>query len=215
LAQSDMQDKIPNDSHETHTPGEGSNPGLVRRIRHGDRSAEAELVRRFGRGLKLVLERRIKDPELVQDVFQETFQTVLLRLRQESIEQPDRLSAFIHRTALYLAVSHYRKESHRLPTADVVQLDQILDDSANPYLQLAREQLRCAVMQLLDELDVPRDRELLMRHYLQDQDKLSLCAEFQLNSDQFDKVLSRARHRLKQLLLQYLPMHQRQDEIES
>jgi len=72
-----------------------------------------------------------------------------------------------------------------LPTADVVQLDQILDDSANPYLQLAREQLRCAVMQLLDELDVPRDRELLMRHYLQDQDKLSLCAEFQLNSDQF------------------------------
>ncbi|MBN8429148.1 MAG: sigma-70 family RNA polymerase sigma factor [Xanthomonadales bacterium] len=210
-----MQDLTPSDPNEIQQIGEDVNPGLVRRIRHGDRAAEAELVRRYGRGLKLVLERRIKDPELVQDVFQETFQTVLLRLRQESIEQPDRLSAFIHRTALYLAVSHFRKESRRLPTADVVQLDQILDDSANPYLQLAREQLRCAVMQLLDELDVPRDRELLMRHYLQDQDKATLCADFLLSSDQFDKVLSRARHRLKQLLLQYLPMHQRHDDGES
>lgn len=210
-----MQDLTSSESNESPQGGEDLNPGLVRRIRHGDRAAEAELVRRYGRGLKLILERRIKDPELVQDVFQETFQTVLLRLRQESIEQPDRLSAFIHRTALYLAVSHYRKESRRLPTTDVVQLDQILDDSANPYLQLAREQLRCAVMQLLDELEVPRDRELLMRHYLQDQDKSTLCVDFQLSSDQFDKVLSRARLRLKQLLLQYLPMHQRQDEIGS
>ncbi|MEZ5456845.1 MAG: sigma-70 family RNA polymerase sigma factor [Lysobacteraceae bacterium] len=210
-----MQDLTPSESNESPQAGEDLNPGLVRRIRHGDRAAEAELVRRYGRGLKLILERRIKDPELVQDVFQETFQTVLLRLRQESIDQPDRLSAFIHRTALYLAVSHYRKESRRLPTTDVAQLDQLLDDSANPYLQLAREQLRCAVMQLLDELDVPRDRELLMRHYLQDQDKSALCADFQLSSDQFDKVLSRARLRLKQLLLQYLPMHQRHDDVET
>jgi RNA polymerase sigma-70 factor (ECF subfamily) len=56
------------------------------------------------------------------------------------------------------------------------------------------------VKRILQQLPTPRDREILMRFYLQEEEKDAICRDLRLEADQFDKVLHRARARLKELL---------------
>ena len=46
----------------------------------------------------------------------------------------------------------------------------------------------------------PRDRDVLDRFYLRDQDKARICKELGLTPANFDRVISRARIRLRELL---------------
>jgi RNA polymerase sigma-70 factor (ECF subfamily) len=57
-----------------------------------------------------------------------------------------------------------------------------------------------AVRALLKELKSTRDRLLLIRYYLQDEDKATLCRDLGLSESTFNLVLFRARNRLLELL---------------
>ena len=48
--------------------------------------------------------------------------------------------------------------------------------------------------------DGARDREILVRLYLQEEEKDTICRDLGLEAEHFDKVLHRARGRLKELL---------------
>ena len=173
---------------------------LAERIRRGDRLAESELVAALGRGVRIMLERRIADQELARDVFQDTFMVVLARLRTEALDTPERLPAFVHQTATNLAVGAFRREARRRTTADSDSVEQVADP-ANPYLALSAAQQRAAVHRLIGEMSVPRDRQVLLRYYLDEADKATLCAELELAPEHFDRVLYRARSRLRELCL--------------
>ena len=173
---------------------------LAEQIRDGDSHAETELVRRYGRGVRMLLERRVRDVDSAQDIYQETFQRVILRLRENELNDPDRLIGFIHKTAVNLAVGQFRREGRRRLDTSRDSVDEIAEAPDNPYVVLEREQRHRAVMSLISELEIARDRELLLRYYVQDTDKHQLCRDFGLTADHFDRVLFRARQRLKQLL---------------
>jgi RNA polymerase sigma-70 factor (ECF subfamily) len=49
-------------------------------------------------------------------------------------------------------------------------------------------------------MPVERDRELLIRFYVYDQDKQEICRELGLNSLHFNRVLFRAKNRFRKLL---------------
>lgn len=147
-----------------------------------------------------MLERRIADQELARDVFQETFMVVLSRLRIEALDSPERLPAFVHQTAANLAVGAFRREARRRTSPDTESLEQIADPG-NPYLALSDAQQRTAIHRLIAEMTVPRDRQLLLRYYLDEADKATLCAELDLAPEHFDRVLYRARNRLRELCL--------------
>jgi RNA polymerase sigma-70 factor (ECF subfamily) len=70
-------------------------------------------------------------------------------------------------------------------------------DAADRWLE---KKLAAQVRRVLQDLNSPRDREILVRFYLQEEDKSSICRDLALDADQFDKVLHRARGRLKELL---------------
>lgn len=148
-----------------------------------------------------MLERRIADQELARDIFQDTFAVVLTRLRSSPLDAPERLPAFAHQTATNLALGAFRRDSRRRTHADSDALDNVADPGGNPYLALSRDQQRSAIHRLIAEMTVPRDRQLLLRYYLDEVDKASLCAELDLSPDHFDRVLHRARGRLRELLL--------------
>ncbi|HEY2591447.1 MAG TPA: hypothetical protein VGI35_07635, partial [Steroidobacteraceae bacterium] len=50
------------------------------------------------------------------------------------------------------------------------------------------------------EMGSERDRGVLVRFYLEEDDKETICRDLQLTPLQFDKVLHRARRRLRTLL---------------
>jgi DNA-directed RNA polymerase specialized sigma24 family protein len=53
----------------------------------------------------------------------------------------------------------------------------------------------------LSNLSHPRDQLLLEQVYLRGRNKFELCQELGMTGSEFDRVISRARARLKQLVL--------------
>jgi RNA polymerase sigma-70 factor (ECF subfamily) len=173
---------------------------LVQRIGRGERSAEEEMVRRYGRGLLYMLNRRTRDPELALDLRQETFRIAIEKLRVSPLDQPERIAAYLRGTALNLLTMHQRKTVRRATTADSDVVATIADEGKGPFERVSSEQLRQIVRALLEELPVRRDREILTRVYLQDEDKDSICRVLGVDSTHFNRVLFRAKQRFRDLL---------------
>lgn len=175
--------------------------GLVRRIGAGDRSAEEELVRHYQRGLQYLIRRRTADPEIARDLAQEAFRIVIEKLREGPIEQADRVGAYLRGTALKLLSAEFRKSARRAtaPNSDIVEL--AADEALGPFDHVSIEQVRRLVRTLLSELPVRRDRDILIRTYLADEDKDSICAGLGIDSAHYNRVLFRAKQRFRDLLM--------------
>jgi RNA polymerase sigma-70 factor (ECF subfamily) len=173
---------------------------LVRRIGHGDRRAEEELAQRYQRGLFYLLKRRTRDPELALDVVQDALRIAIEKLRQEPIEQTDRVGAYLRGIAINLVSAHARKAARRATTSDTETVELTADDAAGPFDRVSSEQVQRAVRMLLRELPVERDREILIRTYLEEEDKSSICAGLGLDSAHYNRVLFRAKQRFRELL---------------
>jgi RNA polymerase sigma-70 factor (ECF subfamily) len=190
-----MPDTLP-----SPTPVEGDPAAeLVHRIAAGDASAEDELVRRYSRGVLLLLRRRCGGSDLAEDLHQETFRVVLERLRGRGLEDPSRLAGFLHGTAENLFRAHRRKV-HRRKTHGEDALPERPDPGPGQLEGTLHEEAAGLVRRLLAELHPPRDRQILYRFYLAEEAKERICADYGLSSLHFNRVLYRARKRLKKLL---------------
>jgi len=173
---------------------------FVKRIGQGDRRAEEELVRRYQRGLIYLLKRRTRDPQLALDLAQETFRIAIEKLRQSPIEQIERVGAYLRGTALNLASADVRKYARRATTVDSDAVDAAADSVAGPFDQVSADQVQRLVRKLLDELPVQRDRDILVKTYLQDEDKSAICEALGVDSAHYNRVLFRAKQRFRELL---------------
>jgi RNA polymerase sigma-70 factor (ECF subfamily) len=175
---------------------------LVARIGRGARDAEEAMVRRYGPGLLYLLKRRTRDPELALDLRQDTFRVAIEKLRASRLDDPQRLAAYLRGVALNLWIAHQRKSSRRATTADSEAIEEAADPAGTgPYENVSREQVRDAVKVLLDELNTPRDREVLKRLYLDDEDKETICTALGIDAGHFNRVLFRAKQRFRELLV--------------
>ena len=84
-------------------------------------------------------------------------------------------------------------------STDIINL--VPDESANPMLQASRAELCRHVRILLDELKQERDRQILERFYVKEQEKEEICRKIGVDGSHFNRVLYRARQRLRDLLL--------------
>jgi RNA polymerase sigma-70 factor (ECF subfamily) len=173
---------------------------LGRRIAAGQASAEGELVQRYSRGL-LYLLRRLA-PELAEDLHQETFRIVLERLRRRELDEPEGLAGFLRGIARNLVIGERRKTARRRTEADEEELAQAVNPAPGQLSAVLLDEEAETVRQLIRELPTERDRQLLLRFYVTEEDKESLCADLGLDSLHFNRVLFRARQRFKELLLE-------------
>jgi len=173
--------------------------GLVERIGEGDRTAESELIDRYGRGVRLILLKRTGDPQLANDLCQDTFVVILRKLRAGELRQSDSLAAFISQTAVNLSIQHFRKERRYVHSPDgIIGLHSAHNDKKEEQLDYATTRL--ILEGVLEQMGVVRDREILRRYYLSDDDKLRICQDLQLTSAHFDRVLFRAKQRMRDLI---------------
>lgn len=174
---------------------------LSRRIKEGDATAEAELIRQFEPGLRVLLRRRTGgDAGLMQDLVQETLLVVLQRLRGAGIDDPHKLAAFAAQTARNLAIASLRKTERQRTDVDSAATERNADPSQGLEQTTADLEAAMAVRALLRELPQPRDRLMLKRFYLEDHDKQLICQELDLTEAAFNQALSRARRRFRQIL---------------
>jgi RNA polymerase sigma-70 factor, ECF subfamily len=175
---------------------------LCARIYKGSRDAEELLVRRYGAGLLRLLKLRTRDAELALDLRQDTLRVAIERLRRSMLEDPTGLAAYLRGVALNLLIAQRRKDTRRATTPDSIAIENAADEQGGPFDHVSREQMRHVVGVLLNELNTPRDRDLLTRFYIRDEDKATICAALSVDSVHFNRVLFRAKQRFRELLLQ-------------
>jgi RNA polymerase sigma-70 factor (ECF subfamily) len=180
---------------------------LARQIGQGDRAAEQALVARYGPPLHFMLKRRTRDSELALDIRQDALRIVIEKLRAGTLEQPERLAGYLRGVALKLCGAERRKERRRATTADSDAIEAVAAERGDPEAHLSAEQLRRAVHELLAELSTPRDRDILTRVYLLEQDKDAICAALGVDSLHFNRVLFRAKERFRELLVRAEQQH--------
>jgi RNA polymerase sigma-70 factor, ECF subfamily len=174
---------------------------IVNGIHDGDRTAEAQLFNRYRRGVVLMLRRRI-DPSLAEDLAHDALTEALRILRSRKLDAPEQLSAFIHAIAQNLVRNHSRKRIRQRTDPDTEAVEAVLDSSRDPEVIAARASLAAAVRKLLAALPIERDREVLIRFYLDEHNKPDICRDLQISQDHFDRVIHRARQRLRALIEQ-------------
>jgi RNA polymerase sigma-70 factor (ECF subfamily) len=182
---------------------QGECRALVERIAAGDRDAETALVLRFSRPLGFLLQRRTGDREAARDALQETFIAALRRLRAGELQRPEALPAFLRSIALNVVLGSERRAERRQIEYDMDAVHEVLDSEASAETRLEHGQTVALVKRVIGDLKVPRDREVLVRYFLSDEDKSEICKSLGLDADHFDRVLHRARRRLKALLAVY------------
>jgi len=175
---------------------------LVSRIVSGEATAEAELVDRYKRGVTVILMRAAGQRSIAEDLLQDTFRLTLEKIRRGELREPERLSGFICNIARNLATGHFRRASRQEPLEEQTRLSAIAND--DPLQRLLAAEKAAIVRRILDELRSPRDREVLYRFYLADQDKDQICLQLGLSSLHFNRVLFRARERYKELYERFL-----------
>jgi RNA polymerase sigma-70 factor (ECF subfamily) len=171
--------------------------GLVRRIMAREPGAEEELVRRYSRGIGILL-RRMTDHRIAEDLHQETFRLALGKIRRGELREPEKLSGFMCGLARNLAIESLR-QAHRTERLHDGETTLLIDSQPNPLALLLREESAAAIRQVLSELPVARDREILCRFYIAEEDKEQICADLGLSPLHFNRVLHRARERFRDL----------------
>jgi RNA polymerase sigma-70 factor (ECF subfamily) len=182
---------------------------VVAEALEGDRRAEGQMLKALRPGVLAVLRfgafHRWIDAE---DLTQETLHIVAERVRARSIDDPRKVFAFAAATARNLALNAARKMLRHQTVVDsdlVDELAQNLEMEQNDLSESDDRHLAQAVVELLEELPTPRDRQLLMRFYLDGVDKQQLCHELGLSPKHFDRVLMRARSRLRTIIERRAP----------
>ena len=170
---------------------------IVANIRRGDRPMEAVFFQRYYAGVKRHLARYIHNTSHAEDIAHDALLTVLLRLRNKSIEQPQFLDRFVYQTAKFSYYSWLRRPANPPDLFEPLAEHQ---DPMDTEQQFLRAEQRRLLLVLIGTLRVERDREILRRAYIHDETKLATCEALALTTSHFDRIIFRARERLKHKL---------------
>lgn len=175
---------------------------LVGRIAAGDRLAESRLIEQFRPGIHALARRHCRpgDPA-VDDVVQDVICHLLEQLRRDSIKDPRALPAYIRTAVVNACTSEYRRRRMRAESVPLDDEVMATPDSQDPAVAFQNQRVALAIRQLVAEMPVKRDRELLVRFYLNEADKDRICADLGIDVGHFHRVIYRARERLRTLLI--------------
>jgi RNA polymerase sigma-70 factor (ECF subfamily) len=145
------------DQSEVARASEDPGAELARRVMAGDTHAEAELVNRYRRGLLVIATVRTHDREAAQDLAQDILIAVLKALRNERLQDPQKLTAFVYGTARNL-INNYLKSRTRHPESDLESVD---EPSADPVEEFESADRQRVVQRELATFS-PIDQQILL-----------------------------------------------------
>jgi RNA polymerase sigma-70 factor, ECF subfamily len=176
----------------------------LERLCSGDFRTESHFVAYFSELIQLKLRSRVRSPQAVEDLRQETFARVFVALRsQGKLRQPERLGAFVNSVCNNVLLEHYRSSSREDSIEDDESVN-VPDPSLDVLAILSHKEMEQKVRQVLDELS-ERDRRLLREIFLEERDKDAVCHDFGVDRDYLRVLLHRAKQAFKEVYLKQTP----------
>jgi RNA polymerase sigma-70 factor (ECF subfamily) len=173
---------------------------LALKITQGDANASNEFVQINYRWLLFIIRRKFSQSNNHEDIVQDTFMLVITKLQQGSINNPQTILAFLRTTAINIGFEYLRKDKKFISALDQELLNVIEDAKEDILSSIIWNDKVKYVRQVISELKIQRDKDILIKFYFNDLDKKFICTELDLSSEHFDRVLYRAKARLKQLI---------------
>ena len=169
----------------------------LRRLRKGDSQVEQHFASYFGELIHLKLRRRVRSPQLAEDIRQETILRVLRTIREKNgLEDARKLGAFVSGVCHYVTVELSRSEG-RYDTSDRDFDEQMDTAQGNQDAHLISEERCKQVRKILAKLE-DRDRKLLRAVFLEELASSEVCRRFQVEPDYLRVLVFRAKARFKQ-----------------
>lgn len=176
------------------TKGQTSWPALIQKIRCDDASGMEELYGLFSRGVRFFLWRQLGQHDL-DDTVHDTFLTVAQAIRRGEVREPERLMGFVWTIVRrQLAAQIERTVTGRNQLAELDTAVRVPDRSPDPEWAAMLIERQAMAHQLLGEIP-RRDREILVRFYLNEQSQEEICRDMDLTETQFRLLKSRAKAR--------------------
>jgi RNA polymerase sigma-70 factor, ECF subfamily len=171
---------------------------LVGRIQSGQTDGMAELYQLFSKGIRFYLCRQL-GPQELDDKVHDTFLVVVQAIRRGELREPQRLMGFVRTIVRRQVAAHIDRVVHsRREQVDLDSTIRIADPHGNPEdAAIFRERVEL-ITRVLEELS-GRDREILTRFYLQEQNQDQICSQMALTETQFRLLKSRAKARFGEL----------------
>jgi RNA polymerase sigma-70 factor (ECF subfamily) len=169
-------------------------------LRDRDPDAENYLVAHFTRPVRLKLRSRLRAPELIEDASQETFLRVLRYFSSgKTLDNPGSLPGFIHTVCHNVALEFLRAHTKQCQIPE--NAPEVVDSGPGPESRLDAGRRVELVGKVLGEMS-EKDRQLLRRVFLDEEDKDAVCRDFQVDRGYLRVLLHRARNRFRAVLRQ-------------
>jgi len=175
----------------------------LERLRAGDFRTQEHFVAYFSELIQLKLRARLRSPQAIEDVRQETFARFFAALRSpEGIRQPERLGAFVNSICNHVLLEQYRS-SARAGSLEDEAADELPDPVIDIVGAVAAKQMQEKVREILGDLP-ERDRRILREVFLEERDKDEVCRDFGVDRDYLRVLVHRAKQSFKSAYLKNL-----------
>lgn len=171
---------------------------LVRKYIGGEEAGLVILLDRYEAKVFTSIYLLIKDRDLAEDIFQETFIKVIDNLKRGKYNDEGKFLYWVSRIARNLVIDHFRKEKRNAFVSNHEGFDifdTISQTDENAEERMIREQTHASLRKMIQRLPDDQKEVLIMRHYGEMSFKeISLVTDVSINT-----ALGRMRYALANL----------------
>lgn len=172
---------------------------LVRMSAAGNCYAEKQICLHFLNRYKTYFLKRGYALSAIEDAIQEAMISLINVLRRDGLDNPSAASSYFVNSVRYQLWQHNRNSAKH---CEFNEQSGYLTDEPDCFERVMSQKQLEAVISAIENLSHERDKQILIRRFIESQSIEKICNDFALKRNHFYRVLYRARQRLSQLVAQ-------------
>jgi len=176
-----------------------SDSRLISQYQKGDEQALAKLIQKHQQELFSFIFYKVKDDDLANDFFQDTFIKIIIKLKEGKYTEEDKFILWAKRIASNLIIDHFRVKSRHITVSETSYMDDefsifdtIKETDFNVEEQLILSQIHKDLKNIIVFLPENQQEIIKMRFY----DELTFKEIAELTNTSINTTLGRMRYAL-------------------
>ena len=176
-----------------------SDSRLISQYQKGDEQALAKLIQKHQQELFSFIFYKVKDDDLANDFFQDTFIKIIIKLKEGKYTEEDKFILWAKRIASNLSIDHFRVKSRHITVSETSYMDvefsifdTIKETDFNVVEQLILSQIHEDLKNIIVFLPENQQEIIKMRFY----DELTFKEIAELTNTSINTTLGRMRYAL-------------------